>query len=264
MKIWYQSSSAYRYEPVWDEYGKTLEEQCRRIVRPDTEVHVTGIPVMVRDIENWKVLQYYQNAQMISNMLRAQKEGYDAFVLGCTLDPSLGEGRSILDIPIVGISETAYHLAMQLGRMFAIVTSSAAFFEVYGEQVDRYGVRSRYLPGPYVMHASEEEIAVALKDPEPMIRKFKVAAQKAVADGASVIVPSPAFLATLAHRAGLTHVDDALVLDTVSVAIKMAESLVDLRKIGIGPSRRIGVYCRPSPALAQESFARLEGVFKVA
>jgi len=264
MKIWYQSSSAYRHEPVWDEYGKTLEEQCRRIVRPDTEVYVTGIPVMVRDIENWKVLQYYQNSQMITNMLRAQKEGYDAFVLGCTLDPALGEGRSILDIPIVGISETAYHLAMQLGRMFAIVTSSTAFGEVYGEQIDRYGVRSRYLPGPYIMHASEEEIAIALKNPHPMVEKFKVAAERAVADGASVIVPSPAFLATLAHRAGLTHFKDALVLDTVSVAVKTAESLADLRKIGIGPSRRIGVYCQPGPELARESFDRLKNVFRIA
>ena len=54
MKIWYQSSSSYGYEPVFEEYGKTLEEQCNKIVRPDTEVHVEGIEVMVRDIENQK------------------------------------------------------------------------------------------------------------------------------------------------------------------------------------------------------------------
>ena len=51
MKIWYQSASGYRYEPVWDEYGRTLEAQCRRVVHADTEVYVTGIPVMIRDIE---------------------------------------------------------------------------------------------------------------------------------------------------------------------------------------------------------------------
>ena len=44
MKIWYQSSSAYGYEPVRDEYGKTLEAQCRNVLRPGTEVRVAGIP----------------------------------------------------------------------------------------------------------------------------------------------------------------------------------------------------------------------------
>jgi len=264
MKIWYQSASGYRHEPVWDAYGRTLEEQCRRVVRPGTEVYVTGIPVMVRDVENWKVLQYYQNVQTLNNMLRAQQEGYDAFVVGCTLDVAVAEGKSMLDIPVVGISEIAYHTAMMLGRMFAVVTSSPALWEAYGEQIDRYGVASRYIPGPYVMHVSEEEIAVALTSPGPLVEKFVAAAKRAVADGASVIVPSPAFLATLAHRAGLTHVDDALVLDTVSVAVKQAESLADLRRIGIVPSRRIGVYCQPQAAFAQESMTRLKTVFRMA
>jgi len=114
MKIWYQSSSGYRYEPVWDEYGRTLEDQCRNVLRPDTQVHVTGIPVMVRDVENWKVLQYYQNVQAINNMRVAQQQGYDAYVVGCTLDVGLAEGKSMLDIPIVGISEASYHMAMTM------------------------------------------------------------------------------------------------------------------------------------------------------
>jgi len=81
-------------------------------VRPGTEVHVTGIPVMVRDVENWKALQYYQNVQVLNNMQRAQQEGYDAFVVGCTLDVAVAEGKSMLDIPVVGISEIAYTLLM--------------------------------------------------------------------------------------------------------------------------------------------------------
>ena len=263
MKIWYQSSSAYRFEPVWDEYGRTLEEQCRKVVRPDTGIHVTGIPVMVRDVENWKVLQYYQNVQSINNMRKAQEEGYDAFVIGCTLDVGLGEGKSMLDIPVVGISETSYHMAMTMGRMFAIVTSSQGLWEAYGEQVDRYGVGSRYLPGPYSVQASEEEIALALTRPGPLIDKFKAAARQAIAAGASVIVPAPAFLATLAHRAELTAVDGALVLDTVSVAVKTAEMLVDLRRAGVGPSRRIGVYCQPDASLMTESLRRLDPVFEL-
>jgi Asp/Glu/hydantoin racemase len=263
MKIWYQSASAYRYESVWNEYGRTLEEQCHRIVRPGTEVYVTGIPVMVRDIENWPMLQYYQNAQTLANMAKAQKQGFDAFVIGCTLDVGLTEGKGMLDIPVVGISEASYHVAMTLGRMFAIVTSSPAFCEVYSGLVERYGVAARYLSRPYVMHASEEEIARALVSPQPLIATFTAEAERAVADGASVIIPAPAFLSTLAHRAGLTVVNDAPVLDTVSIAVKTAEMRADLRRIGVVPSRRIGVYCKPGDAFADESLKRLQDVFRI-
>jgi allantoin racemase len=263
MKIWYQSASAFGYEPVWDEYGRTLQEQCRNVVHRDTEVHVAGIPVMVRDIENWRSLQYYQNVQVLKNMQRAQREGFDAFVIGCTLDVALAEGKSMLDIPVVGISEASYRMAMSLGRLFAIVTSSPAFTEIYGEQVERYGVASRYLRGPYMVRASEEELAMALKRPQAVIEKFESAAAKAVADGASVIVPGPAFLSTLAHRAGLTQVDDALVLDTVSVAVKTAEMMAGLRKAGVMPSRRIGVYAKPAAPLERESYERIGEVFSI-
>ena len=263
MKIWYQSSSSYGFEPVWDEYGKTLEDQCRAVVRPGTEVHVEGIPVMLRDVENWKALQYYQNVQSMKNMMRAQEEGYDAFVIGCTLDVALAEGKSMLDIPVVGISEAAYHMAMTMGRLFAVVTSSPALWEVYGEQVERYGVASRYMRGPYIVHASEEEIATALVSPDALMTKFAAEARRAVADGASVIIPSPAFIATLAHRSGITQLEGALVLDTVSVAVKRAEMLVDLRKAGVQPSRRIGVYCQPETAMRDDALRRFGKVFTI-
>lgn len=262
-RIWYQSASAYGYEPVWDEYGRTLEQQCAAVLRPDTEVRVSGIPVMVRDIENWRGLQYFQNVETLNNMRRAEEEGYDAFVIGCTLDVGLAEGKSLMEMPVVGISETAYHMAMTLGRMFAVVTSSSAFCEVYGEQVVRYGVDRRYLPGPYIVEASEEEIAMALGKPGPLLDKFLAMAEKAVKDGASVIVPGPAFLGTLAWRAGITQVLGAPVLDTISLAVKTAEMQAELWRRGLRPSRRIGVYQCPEGRWRNPAFERLRPVFSI-
>jgi len=264
MKIWYQSASAYRYEPVWDDYGQTLESQCRRILHPDTGIYVTGIAEMVRDIENWRCFQYFQNVQTLNAMRQAEREGFDAFVVGCTLDVGVAEGRSLVNLPIVGISENAYHLAMTLGRMFAVVTSSSAFCEVYGEQAVRYGVASRMLPGPYIVEASEEEIATSLANPGPLLDHFIAQCERAVRDGASVIVPGPAFLATLAHRAGLTEVMGAPVLDTISAAVKCAEMMASLYKIGVTPSRRIGAYARPDPNHMDTSLARLSKQFRIA
>ena len=106
--------------------------------------------------------------------------------------------------------------------------------------------------------------------PDLMVRQVKSgildligAARRAIADGASVIVPGPAFYATLAHRAGLTQVDGALVLDTVATAVKTAEMLAGLRRAGVQPSRRIGVYCKPDPAFEAQALARMRDVFRL-
>ncbi len=263
MKIWYQSASAYRYESVWDEYGRTLENQCKVIASPGVEIYVTGIPVMVRDIENWRHLQYFQNIQTLKNMKIAQAQGFDAFIIGCTLDVGLFEGRSMLNIPVIGISESAYHLAMQLGRKFAVITSSPAFPEVYAEQVTRYGVASRYIDRPYIINASEEDIARALVNPNEMINRFKEQAQKAIDDGASVIIPAPAFLSALATKAKLSEFNGAVILDTVSIALKQAEMMVSLAKVNIHPSRQIGVFCQPELNFEKNSLKRLSEVFKI-
>jgi hypothetical protein len=71
MKIWYQSASAYGYEPVWDDYGRTLEAQCRRVVHRDTEVRVAGLRVLGRYIEKWRSLMYYNSVLLLNNMRRA-------------------------------------------------------------------------------------------------------------------------------------------------------------------------------------------------
>lgn len=263
MRLWYQSASSYRYEETFELYGKTLEEQCQRAARPDTEIYVTGLPVMMREIDRFKSVTYYHKIQMLNNMLRAEKEGYDVFAIGCTSDTGLEEGREMLSIPVVGISQTSYYLAGMLGELFAIVSISAHFCEKYRQQVVRYGLESKHLRGNYFFPATEEEVALALKHPEPVMDRFKVVAREAIADGASVIVPNPAFLATAAYKTGLTTLDDVLVLDTISAVVKAAEMFADLKKIGVEVSRKLGVYGHPGQALLKETFEAYKPVFKI-
>lgn len=261
MKIWYQSASSYGYEPVWDDYGKAILDRCHEVASPGTTVHLAGIPAMIRDIENWRSLQYYQNVQVLQNMRTAQQQGYDAFVIGCTLDVGLLEGRSMLDIPVVGISEASYHLAISLGRLFTFVTSSIAFFNFYEEQIQRYGLFDRYLRGPFLVPASEEEIAGSLKQPAALTAKFVDTAARAADAGASVIIPAPAFYATLAYRAKLAEVRGAVILDTIAVAIKTAEMMAGLYRLNVRPSRQIGVFCKPEPVFEKQVFEKLRGQF---
>ena len=97
----------------------------------------------------------------------------------------------------------------------------------------------------------------------PLVYGKKGLAEKAVADGASVIIPNPAFLSSLIYKTGLTRVGDTLVMDTVSVAVKAAEMLADLKKIGIEVSRKLGVYGSPEKEVLKKAFETYARVFKI-
>lgn len=88
-------------------------------------------------------------------------------------------------------------------------------------------------------------------------------AEKALADDASVIFPSPAFMAILVHRAGLAKIQNPLVLDTISVTVKTAEMLVELKRIGVEPSRRSGVYPKPDKEVRKDTFEKFKKIFKI-
>ena len=62
---------------------------------------------------------------------------------------------------------------------------------------------------------------------------------------------------------GADWLEDGLVIDTLLVAVKTAEMLVGLRRAGVGPSRRIGIYCKPGPELEESFYERIEDVFSI-
>lgn len=264
MKIWYQTTSSYRYSPLYDEYGKTLEEQCKRAVRPDTEVYVTGSPVSMADIDKYKYLMYYHKSQVFNSMLKAEKEGFDAFVIGCSLDVCMEEGREMLNIPVLSVTHTGLHYAAMLGERFAIVTHQNYTAEAYRQIVNRYGLSHKYLPNDYYIDISHEDMARALQNPKPVVEKFKTLADRAISDGASVILPGTPFITSLFYVTGeLGLYKNTLIMDTVGVLVKAAETLVDLKKIGVEASRKAQVYGSPGNKLLKESLKKYAPVFKI-
>ena len=57
---------------------------------------------------------------MLKNVHRAVREGYDAFLIGNIADPGLREAREIADIPVLGLCESAMHVACMMGASFSL------------------------------------------------------------------------------------------------------------------------------------------------
>ena len=56
---------------------------------------------------------------MIENAIKAEREGYDAFVLGSFSEPFLREIRSAVDIPVASVVESSVLVGCSLGHYVA-------------------------------------------------------------------------------------------------------------------------------------------------
>ena len=264
MKIWYQTASTYRYDPSRELYGTSLEEQCRQVVRPDTEVYVAGVPASQMGIDRFKSIMYFHSSQIINHILRAEKEGYDAVVIGNSFDVGFEEAREMLSIPVVSIAHANFHMAAMLGELFTVLTCQYHIAERYRQLVRRYGLDDKFLKGVYVYEIPEIDLVRGCSEPEKVTAEFRIVAERAVADGASVIIPIPAPIYQLFQRTGgMNNISGATILDPVTVSLKTAEMMVDLKRNGIEVSRKPGVYGSPGKDLLQQALKTYTPVFKI-
>ena len=140
MKLWYQSMSR---QAEWGGYPRTLRNILERVRDPDTEIHIAGITEIGGTGDQFRYLEYLETGEVLKNVHRAVREGFDAFLIGNIADPGLQEAREIADIPVLGLCESALHVACMMGASFSLVTINEKFTPRIVENVRRYGLRDR-------------------------------------------------------------------------------------------------------------------------
>ncbi|HSW19494.1 MAG TPA: aspartate/glutamate racemase family protein [Ramlibacter sp.] len=248
MKIWYQTFSASAaVEPRWTSY----EEGCKRyipgVARPGTQIHITGTDKRGPKMIFSKYVKYMHIGQVIENAVQAEREGYDAFVLGGMFDLGWDELREAVDIPVIGIAQASYYTACMLARQFAVIHSDEWFVKVTRELLHKYGISERCLPGAHLSgyNASFDLIEAFEKRPQEAIEKIKMAGRACIAQGAELLVVDFAPTTIFLCEQGIREIDGVPILDNTAALIKMTEMAVDLRQLGLpkprmGPQFRIG------------------------
>ena len=140
MKLWYQSMSR---QTEWGGYPRVLRGILDKVRDPDTEIHVAGITEIGGTGDQFRYLEYLETGEVLKNVHRAVREGFDAFLVGNIADPGLQEAREIADIPVLGLCESALHVACMMGASFSLVTINEKFTPRIVENVRRYGLRDR-------------------------------------------------------------------------------------------------------------------------
>jgi allantoin racemase len=227
-------------------YFERLRAHLAEIADPGTEFEVAGISPPDSALSRLSELRCA--VQAIDSIVAAAERGCDAAVLGHFQDSGLYEARSAVDIPVLGLGESSMLYAAQLGRGFGLVTIDEVFLDWHREQAERYGLRDR-LVGVGSMQARPDVLVAAMDDEDSYLRlrgAFEDAARPLVAAGAQVLMSAGGLFALLASREEDYTVDGAVVLNPVSLVVKLAEVAV---KLGLRPCRRGAFALAPPQAI---------------
>lgn len=223
-------------------YGRLLSV-VKQVARPDTEIevhHVRHSAYMVQA----SYLDMLNNVWLIDGIIEAEKQGYDAAIIGCGNDPGLQQARQAVDIPVIGPTEAAMLLACTLGHKFGVITVADELVPVCERNIHHYGLDWR-ATSPVRVYRLGGNPFLGLLDmfmnPEKINPQFEELCRAGIADGAEVIVPACCALSPATSLLGYKEVPDTgvPVLDVTQAAVKMAEMMVDLkRSVGLGKSQR--------------------------
>ena len=257
MRIWYQS---FVDEENGADYWRHLRAHLAAMADPGTEIVVHGITPY--DNYAHPIVEYRCGREVICNAVRAEREGYDAFVVGHFQDAGLYEARSVVDIPVVALGEASMLYACQLGQRSGIVTINPRFRPWFHHQIGKYGLRER-VAGVHAMNFEPGQILAAISNPEGLAeveRLFAEQAQPLVDDGVDVLIPGGgipmlAFSGVKDHRVG-----DAPVINGIPIVVKMAEMAVKLRRLtGLGVSR-VSDYAKAPDHVIEEFLTHPKGL----
>ena len=118
MKIWYQSGLSFER---FRSYEKYLDEHVRAAADSGVEIEIHGTTRGGTGVE-YRFTEYYFSREIIENALKAEEQGFDAFTIGTTNDAGLYQAREVLNIPVIGITESSILTACMMGRNFALIT----------------------------------------------------------------------------------------------------------------------------------------------
>ncbi len=258
--LWDEATSGSpELDPLWE----ALRSYFKKIARPDVEVTMRHLPVSANFVRSLYT-ELLNNIQVVEGAIWAEKEGYDAVVLGCWADP-LWEAREVVSIPVVGIGEAAMLLSTMLGQKFAIITVAPGVIPTIEIDLKLYGLESRAIVNPVraLDPPSDTQLLVeSVTNPfKELIPRFEKVARECIADGAEVIVVGCGYYGPILSLHGYHQIEGTgvPVVDCSAAGLKMAESLADLQRT-IGLSKSPALYYRKVPAEVLDRVRQVHGL----
>jgi len=218
-------------------------DNLKKVARADTTIEMHHIKHSSYHVQA-SYMEMLNNIWLIDGIIEAERQGYDAVIIGCGNDPGLQQARQAVDIPVVGVTEAAMLLGCTLGFKFGVITVMDDLVPICERNIHSYGLdyRATHPVRVYQLGANPlQSLFDMILDPKALNPQFEELCRACIADGAEVIIPACAALSPATSLLGYKEVPGTgvPVIDITQAGVKMAEMLVDLkRSIGLGKSQK--------------------------
>jgi allantoin racemase len=233
VRIWHQGFVELDALPA---YVESLHAHVRAVASPGVVVDLHGLARgtytphrTAADLAGDPSLVNAGLAQVVENIRRAEREGYDAAAITIVQNIGLREARAAVGIPVASYGEAAMHLACMVGERFGVVAFDPAIAEIVAREIARLGLASRAAPVE-VVDTDYGGVVEAFDRPDRLIDAFANAARRAIARGAESIIPGQTIMAEILWQQGVRRIDETPVIDALGVTIATAELLVRMRR----------------------------------
>ena len=254
MKIWHHSMVDLT---LLTQYRKNIVDHAQKVLDQDITLVPHGIPQdvygSVPPIEalKYQYTEFLCERFVCEGALNAERNGYDAFTIGCYLDTGLQRARSLVDIPVLGVTETSMMVACMLGKKFSMVTIGPSMQEHIMDEAISCGLEKRIASSltidPPVM---EYQMEGDVEQGNLVEKLFLQTCDKAIASGADVIIPSEGVLNEFLYQRGVNSYKSIPILDANAIMWQYAVMLAKLKRAsGITVSRRMAYTTPPKDLL---------------
>lgn len=219
--------------------GASLDKEVKASIGPDISIETIGFGSDLPHLE-YEVYEHIAVDQVIKLSLRAEKDGFDAIVIGCFYDPGLWIARELVNIPVLGVGQSTLHVASMLsaGR-FSILVGRRKWIPKMSENACRYGFDAQ-IASWRIMNLTVPDMLNKKKTHKAILREAKQAVEQ---DLAEVVCLGCTGMSGQAREA--QKVLGVPVLDPALIGLKMAELCSVLwKQFGISHSK-IGGYEAP-------------------
>jgi len=230
-------------------YNGLIAETLLPYARPDTELVVTNTTNCPENID------YYYNKHIVEltvfeQVMRAEADGFDAVIVGCCYDPGVRVARELVDIPVIGPLEATMQMAAYYGHDYVLVTDHHKAVPYMRDLVRLYG-------GVHCRDVSciDWWVSDMIRDTAGVARDTRAAVQKVMqATGAEAAILACTIISASTEKwlRDTKAPRDLPILNPNTMALKMAESLADLKRQGLYNISRRGYYEKPQQHNAEE------------
>lgn len=232
-----------------------LRKGIELVKDPETKITIQMLNRGVIAITSlaYKYTETLNQRGILEGVLQAEKDGYDGALIYCFNDPTLWEARQAVNIPVVGLGQSAMLLASVMGANFGLVCINDTIRHIYIENAKRYGLDGR-LAGIRPLKTPIMEQLMGILDAHDAIKDFQEVGRELIKDGAEVLIPACGAMTAVLRQApgcqedypnGVTDVDGVPVMDVASSALLLLETLIKLKQSGSCWISRKSYYARP-------------------